>query len=423
MELESWCIVGGVTYIILGDYCIPMEHFRIVRTLCRIGLGAKNPAFRFQVERLAKALRDSGEAAEAVQIEDLLAAEDLDRSMKPSRIIPSRRLLSGEELTARVGPPADRETGAALAEIHFPTESTKKLVFDDVLEKAIQRVMEEWANADRLEELGASPPRACMLFGKPGTGKTKLAYWLGERLELPLVVARLDGLISSFLGTTARNIGSLFDFANRYRCVLLLDEFDALAKLRDDPQEVGEIKRVVNALLQNLDRRAMTGFTVAVTNHEGLLDPAVWRRFEVRIHVPVPEYSERCEILRQYMEPVAVEDATVRVVAGISEGFTGGDLEAMAKCVKRFIAIHGGQDANLIDALRSYVVTHATADKQNGMALLLEDPQEIARTLLSHKEISVTQGEVGNFLGKDQATISRWVKNDSSRMKRPTVNA
>jgi hypothetical protein len=421
--MESWCIVTDVTYIILGERCIPMEHFRIVRTLCRIGLGGENPAFRFQVERLAKALRDSGEGTEAAEIEELLTTEEPDRSMRPSRIVASRQLLTGEELTMRAGPPVDRETGAALAEIHFPTQPSRNLVFDDVLDTAIRRVMEEWANADRLQELGAAPPRACMLFGKPGTGKTKLAYWLGERLGLPLVVARLDGLISSFLGTTARNIGSLFDFANRYRCVLLLDEFDALAKLRDDPQEVGEIKRVVNALLQNLDRRATSGFTVAVTNHEGLLDPAVWRRFEVRIHVPVPEYSERCEILRQYMDPMALDDATVRVVAGISEGLTGGDLETLAKCVKRFIAVHGGPDTNLVDALRSYVVTHATADKQNGMALLLEDAQEIARTLLSHEKISVTQGEVGNFLGKDQATISRWVKNDSPRLKRSTVNA
>ncbi len=412
-----------VTYIIHGEYRIIMEHFRIVRTLCRIGMGAENPAFRFQVERLAKALRDSGEAVEATEIEELLAGEEPDRSMKPSRIVASRQLLSGEELTVRVGPPVDRETGAALAEIHFPVEPSKKLVFDEVLETAVQRVMEEWAHAERLEELGASPPRACMLFGKPGTGKTKLAYWLGERLGLPLVIARLDGLISSFLGTTARNIGSLFDFANRYRCVLLLDEFDALAKLRDDPQEVGEIKRVVNALLQNLDRRAATGFTVAVTNHEGLLDPAVWRRFEVRIRVPVPEYGERCEILRQYLDPITLEEATVRVVAGISQGMTGGDLETMAKCVKRFLAIHGREDTNLIDALRSYAVTHATADKRDGMALLLEEPQEIARTLLSHGQISVTQGEVGRFLGKDQGTISRWVKNESVRMKRSSVNA
>src|SRR6202167_4526051 len=143
-----------------------------------------------------------------------------------------------------------------------------------------------------------SPGRACMLFGKPGTGKTKLGYWLAERLGLPLVIARLDGLMSSFLRTTARNIGSLFDFANRYRCVLLLDEFDSLAKLRDDPQEVGEIKRVVNALLQNLDGRREVGLTIGITNHPRLLDSAVWRRFEVQLEIPKPDFVIRTEIAR-----------------------------------------------------------------------------------------------------------------------------
>src|SRR5207247_10685382 len=104
------------------------------------------------------------------------------------------------------------------------------------------------------------------------TGKTRLARWMAAQLELPILLARMDGLVSSFLGTTARNIGNLFGFANRYRCLLLLDEFDALAKLRDDPQEVGEIKRVVNALLQNLDARSDLGLTIGITNHPKLLD-------------------------------------------------------------------------------------------------------------------------------------------------------
>lgn len=146
--------------------------------------------------------------------------------------------------------------------------------------------------------------RTCLIYGPPGTGKTRLALWIAAQLDLPVVSARIDGLVSSFLGTTARNIGNLFAFANRYRCLLLLDEFDAVAKLRDDPQEVGEIKRVVNALLQNLDMRHDVGITVGITNHQRLLDPAVWRRFEVQLEMPRPDFDVRLEIAKSFMPPI-----------------------------------------------------------------------------------------------------------------------
>src|SRR5262249_18998967 len=146
-----------------------------------------------------------------------------------------------------------------------------------------------------------------LIFGAPGVGKTRLARYVARRLRLPCVEARLDGLISSFLGTTARNIGGLFDFANRYRCVLFLDEFDAIAKARDDAQEVGEIKRVVNTLLQCMDRRNGRGFTIAATNHDHLLDAAVWRRFEARIHISLPDAETRSRLLDQFVRPLRLQ--------------------------------------------------------------------------------------------------------------------
>src|SRR6188768_626714 len=126
---------------------------------------------------------------------------------------------------------------------------------------------------------------------------------------MPVVLARLDGLISSYLGTTARNIAIMFAFAARYRCVLLLDEFDAIAKVRDDPQEVGEIKRVVNALLQNLDSRREVGFTIGITNHPRLLDSAVWRRFEIQLEIPRPDFAMRLALAKAFMVPVKAPDS------------------------------------------------------------------------------------------------------------------
>ncbi|MFX5839347.1 ATP-binding protein, partial [Acinetobacter baumannii] len=121
-----------------------------------------------------------------------------------------------------------------------------------------------------------------LMYGPPGTGKTRLARHIATELGLELYVARLDGLISSYLGSTSKNIRALFDFAARTPCVLFLDEFDAIAKVRSDDQELGELKRVVNSFLQNLDTLGKHSIILAATNHESLLDAAVWRRFTYR---------------------------------------------------------------------------------------------------------------------------------------------
>lgn len=168
-----------------------------------------------------------------------------------------------------------------------------------------------------------------------GQPKTRLALWIAQQLDLPVVLVKLDGLVSSFLGTTARNIGNLFTFANRHRCVLLLDEFDAIAKVRDDPQEVGEIKRVVNALLQNLDTRRDVGFTIGITNHPKLLDSAVWRRFEVQLEIPKPDFEIRKAIAAHFMPPVKAPDSHLRLISWFTEGSTGAEIESLVRTYKK----------------------------------------------------------------------------------------
>ena len=85
-------------------------------------------------------------------------------------------------------------------------------------------MLNEWRRVEALRAMGVEPSRSCLIYGQPGTGKTLTAFWLASQLGLPVVNARIDGLVSSFLGTTARNIANLFAFANRYRCMLVLDE-------------------------------------------------------------------------------------------------------------------------------------------------------------------------------------------------------
>jgi hypothetical protein len=174
-----------------------------------------------------------------------------------------------------------------------------------------------------------------LMYGAPGTGKSRLARHIAGELGLELYVARLDGLISSFLGSTSKNMRALFDFAAGTPCVLFLDEFDAIAKLRGDTQELGELKRVVNSFLQNLDTLGRESIIVAATNHEGLLDAAVWRRFTYRLSLQLPNTGQRLCMWRDFLSPVAFPKAQMSALVDLSEGLSGSDIQEISTRVKR----------------------------------------------------------------------------------------
>lgn len=136
------------------------------------------------------------------------------------------------------------------------------------------------------------PTRSLLFIGKPGVGKTIAAHWLAEKLNKPLFTLDLSAVMSSYLGRTGNNIRVVLDYAKNYECVLLLDEFDAIAKRRDDSGEIGELKRLVTVLLQEIDNWPSSGMLIAATNHPELLDPAVWRRFDRVVEFPNPGLNE-----------------------------------------------------------------------------------------------------------------------------------
>jgi SpoVK/Ycf46/Vps4 family AAA+-type ATPase len=390
-----------------------MEHFPIVLALARAALANPSPAIRQHLERLHAALKGSPEQAQAIA--RLLSNEERSGQIEPSRVVLSRAALGGEAMTPSVRSPTDRETASALAEI-VPADKLRTgppLVLSDVLQPAVTSLIEEWRHLDRLRELGVRAPLNCLVFGAPGTGKTYLAHYIAAQLGLPLVIARLDGIISSFLGTTARNIASLFEFANRYQCVLLLDEFDAVAKIRDDPHEVGEIKRVVNTLLQCLDTRSNTGITIAVTNHEQLLDAAVWRRFDARIEVPKPDFKARLAMVERYTQPLKLTDVDRRLLAWLTEGRSGAQVQTLCNSILRAAALSGSTEFNVAEALRVNAQLSADFKDSPRQLAIVGDPERLAELLAEDPETSFNQVELAQLLRKDQSTISRWQKRSS----------
>jgi hypothetical protein len=319
--------------------------------------------------------------------------------------------VTGDELTANVHAPADRETSVPLAEIHPAAPGPHaQPIYDETLKLALDALVAEWGRAAELKALGVEPSRSCLFYGPPGTGKTMTAFNLAARLGLPVVNARIDGLVSSFLGTTARNIANLFDFANRYRCVLVLDEFDALAKMRDDPHELGELKRVVNTLLQNLDARADKGLTIAITNHEGLLDSAVWRRFQNHLHIGLPDAHTRLEMVSSFLASLQLSEDTLKILSYVAGPRSGADLKTFTDALRRSLALGGEAVSPRAIALATKALLPRLGiegpEMEPARKFLDDEPGFIGAIL--HAGLGVRQESLAHMFDCSQSKISRW---------------
>ena len=395
-----------------------MEHFSVIQTLCRIGLEGQDLRFRKQVDRLRDRLTKGGDDKAAAALERMLTSAGNEHALSPSAVEVSRSLVTGDELTSNVHPPSDRETSVPLAEIIFnPSVGKPDPIYTDTLRLAIDAMLTEWKRVDDLRAVGVEPSHSCLIYGPPGTGKTLTAFSLAAQLQLPVVNARIDGLVSSFLGTTARNIANLFAFANRYRCVLVLDEFDALAKMRDDPHEVGEIKRVVNTLLQNLDSRAGTGLTIAITNHDTLLDAAVWRRFENHIRIDVPDPHTRVTMLQTFLAPLDEDHDVTKTLAYLVGERSGSYLKTFADALKRILALSADAKtpANIIRAARALVPRMGVDNDGSSPArMFVSDEAGFVGSALA-SGFGIRQESLAQMFAVTQPTISRYKKEFASR--------
>ncbi|MFA9372341.1 MAG: AAA family ATPase [Labilibaculum antarcticum] len=197
--------------------------------------------------------------------------------------------------------PVDNETRLNIANISLPTDINLNIKLSESTETSIREFVQMVNAKDKINSLGFDMHSSILLYGPPGCGKTSIAQHIARELDLPLVTARFDSLISSLLGSTSKNIRKLFDYCNSRPCILFLDEFDAIAKARDDSHELGELKRVINSLLQNIDDFTQNNILIAATNHENLLDKAIWRRFEKVIEISKPRTSEILDLVTLFV--------------------------------------------------------------------------------------------------------------------------
>lgn len=181
----------------------------------------------------------------------------------------------------------DPELQNAFYELHT-SKTFDDLIIPTPAIELCEEVVEEHARRDLLRSYNLEPRHRILLSGPPGNGKTTLAEALANHLSVPLFVVKYEGIINRYLGETSQQLDKLFDHVKSNRCVLFFDEFDAIGKKREDSNDNGEMKRVVNSLLKQIDMLPSHVVVIGATNHEAMLDKAIWRRFQLQIHMPRP---------------------------------------------------------------------------------------------------------------------------------------
>lgn len=210
------------------------------------------------------------------------------------------------------------------------------LILPDTVKKLTEDFFEEHFRSNILRSYGLEPRHKIILAGNPGTGKTSYAEALAERLMVPLYMVRYDALIGSYLGETSMRLRQLFDFVSTRKCILFFDEFDTIGKERGDAHELGEIKRVVSSLLLMTDALPSYTIVIGASNHAELLDRAIWRRFQIRIELPMPDIDAIVKWLQMFENKNNFSfEVNLKKLATSLAGHNFGDIEIFAQSVMR----------------------------------------------------------------------------------------
>lgn len=328
-----------------------MEHLSEVLKILDGALKSNHSMAANYAGLLADKLDLGGNRREATMIRERLARTPAALAMAQS----------GQASPSLAALPVDGESRLHTVDVSRPDAAQVRLLLPSGIESRIKDFLAGVEHHDELVAAGAAMPNRMVIYGPPGTGKTQAARWIAAQLQVPMLTVRCDTLISSLLGQTSRNLRRVFEYAQEMPCVLFLDEFDALAGARGNERDVGELQRVVIALLQNIDALPDSTILLAATNHDQLLDHAIWRRFSFRVPMPLPDEVLRSALWVQFLGNYAPRDVGIQELANHSEGASGAVIEQVCLDAKRSAILSAKPTVESTELFRRLGLTMALA--------------------------------------------------------------
>jgi hypothetical protein len=269
--------------------------------------------------------------------------------------------------------PVDADSRLQLVRPEYPAAVDCVPIWSDFIAARLDQVVAERNRHDELINANLHPTKTLLFVGPPGVGKSLAARSLANRLDLPLITLDLSAVMSSYLGRTGANLRHVLDYAKEFSCVLLVDELDAVAKRRDDDSEIGELKRLVTVLLQEIDAWPAGGILVAATNHPELLDPAVWRRFDMVIDFPMPTVQQVHAAVSRALVTHGVDEVLIGVTSSAMVGHSFSDIDRELRRMHREAIVSGDSFKAVIGrAIRAFLHDQPL-ESRKGCALRLVD--------------------------------------------------
>ncbi|MDH1145247.1 ATP-binding protein [Pseudomonas mosselii] len=344
-----------------------MDEFRDVISklvqITKIGALGDGEKVRIQALRLVRSLRETGSP-----IAELIQKEVFSQSFDQSASNAIRR-VKDTGLTSPV--PAD-ETNSELLNVEDPVLLPNGFVSSEEIKGPLNLIVSERKNTKKLLDAGITPTSKILFTGPPGVGKTVCAKYLAQKLKVPLLTLDLATVVSSFLGKTGNNVKKALEYTRSRPCVLLIDELDAIAKKRDDHSDVGETKRLVTVLLQELDQWQGNNLLIAATNHYHLLDPAVQRRFDQIVEFKRPGVEDLMRVGLQLTAGSNAPKTWIYFVASLMEGTSYSDFQRELNNLRKVLLLDGEQGA--MEHLRTLLERQCPSDdrsRRKQLALML----------------------------------------------------